>query len=179
MRLALGAGSWRLIRQLLTEHLLLASIGGVLGWVLARWATGVLVAFMSSGRTPIALNLTPDPRVLAFTAAVSVLTGVLCGLAPALRLRRVDVITGLRHQLRGAGASDWLRSGRLLVAGQVALSLVLLFGAGLFVRSLQHVDAGDNGFDREHLLVIRVEPHGSDQRGVPGRRNGWTRPTAT
>ena len=168
MRLALGAGSWRLVRQLLIEHLLLASIGGVLGLALARWATGVLVAFMSSGRAPIALNLSPDPRVLAFTAAVSIFTGILCGLAPTLRLRHVDVITGLRHQLRGAGASDWLRSGRLLVAGQVALCLVLLFGAGLFVRSLRHVDAGDGGFDREHLLVIRVEPRGSDQRGVPG-----------
>ena len=85
MRLALGAGNWRLIRQLLTEHLVLAAIGGLCGLALARWATGVLVAIMSSGRTPIVLDLEPHPRILIFTAGISVVTGVLCGLVPALR----------------------------------------------------------------------------------------------
>ena len=180
MRLALGAGSWRLVRQLLIEHLLLASIGGVLGLALARWATDVLVAFMSSGRAPIALNLSPDPRVLAFTAAVSILTGILCGLAPTLRLRHVDVITGLRHQLRGAGASDWLRSGRLLVAGQVALCLVLLFGAGL-VRSQLAARRRRRRRLRSRAPACHPcrAPRQRSARCSRERRSGWTRPTAT
>jgi predicted permease len=162
MRLALGAGRWQLLRQL-------AVAGGLFGLMLARWATGVLVAFLSSGRTPIVLSLAPDVRVLTFTAAVSILTGILCGLIPALRASRVDVIAGLRGQTRGAGGGNqWLRPGRILVACQVALCLVLLFGAGLFVRSLQAIDGQDAGFDRESVLVLRVEPRGSDQRSVPG-----------
>ena len=168
MRLALGAGNWRLIRQLLTEHLVLAAIGGLCGLALARWATGVLVAIMSSGRTPIVLDLEPHPRILIFTAGISVVTGVLCGLVPALRARRVDVIAGLRQQLRGPGGANWLRPGRVLVAAQVALCFVLLFGAGLFVRSLQRIDAQEAGLDRDRVLTIRVEPRGSDQRGIKG-----------
>jgi predicted permease len=168
IRLALGAGSSRLIGQLLVENVLLATIGGFCGLLLARWATGLLVAFMSSGRTPIVLDLAPDPRILAFTAAVSLLTGILCGLLPALRARRVDVIVGLRHQLRGSADTNWLRPGKVLVVAQVALCLVLLFGAGLFVRSLQRIDAQNDGFDRDRVLVIRVEPRGSDQRNIEG-----------
>ena len=168
MRLVLGAGSWRLIRQLLIENLLLAAIGGVCGLALARWATGLLVTFMSSGRSPIVLDLEPDPRILMFTAGISALTGVLCGLAPALQARRVDVIAGLRQQLRGSGGGNWLRPGRILVVAQVALCLMLLFGAGLFVRSLQRIDAQADGLDRASVLVVRVEPRGSDQRGVRG-----------
>ena len=167
MRLALGAGSWRVIRQLLIENLVLAAIGGVVGLALARWATGFLVTFMSSGRTPIVLDLEPDARILMFTAGISMMTGVLCGLAPALRARRVDVIAGLRQQARGSGGA-WLRPGRVLVVAQVALCLMLLFGAGLFVRSLQRVDAQEDGFNRDRVLTIRVEPRGSDQRGVDG-----------
>jgi predicted permease len=168
MRLALGGGSWRLIRQLLVENVVLAAIGGAFGLALARWATDLLVRFMSSGRTPIVLDLDPDPRILMFTAGVSLLTGVLCGLAPALQARRVDVIAGLRQQLRGSGGAGWLRPGKILVVAQVALCLMLLFGAGLFVRSLQGLDPHDDGLDRESVLVVRVEPRGSDQRGVKG-----------
>jgi predicted permease len=168
MRLALGAGGWRVIRQLLIESLVLAGIGGACGLALARWATGALTTFMSSGRTPIVLDLEPEPRILAFTAGVSLLTGVLCGLAPALRARRVDVIAGLRPQLRGAGGTHWLRPGRALVVFQVALCLGLLFAAGLFVRSLRNIDAQDAGFDRGQVLMMRIEPRGSDQRNVDG-----------
>ena len=160
MRLALGAGSWRVIRQLLIENLVLAAIGGVVGLALARWATGFLVTFMSSGRTPIVLDLEPDARILMFTAGISMITGVLCGLAPALRARRVDVIAGLRQQARGSGGA-WLRPGRVLVVAQVALCLMLLFGAGLFVRSLQRVDAQE-GLNRDSVLV--------DSRGAAGQR---------
>jgi predicted permease len=168
MRLALGAGSWRLIRQLLVENLVLAAIGGACGLAIARWATDLLVAFMSSGRAPIVLDLDPDLSILLFTAAISLATGLLCGLAPALRARRLDVVAGLKQQPRGAGGSHWLGWGRVLVIAQVALCLVLLFGAGLFVRSLQRIDAQDGGFDQERVLVMRVEPRGSDQRGIEG-----------
>src|SRR5208282_1651091 len=88
VRLAIGARRGRVIRQLLTESVLLAAVGGVLGLILAFWTTDLLVAFMSSGREPVSLSVTPDPRVLGFTAAVSVLTGILFGLAPALRSTR-------------------------------------------------------------------------------------------
>jgi predicted permease len=169
MRLALGAGRRRLIRQLLIENVVLALLGGAFGLVLARWATGLLVTFMSSGRTPIALDLEPDLRILAFTAGVSILTGILCGLAPALRASRIDVISGLKGHARGTVAGGhWLGPGKILVVSQVALCLLLLFGAGLFMRSLQKLDGQDDGFDRDTLLVVRVEPRGSDQRGIEG-----------
>ncbi len=168
IRLALGGSSWRLIRQLLVENLVLAAIGGVVGLALARWATGFLVTFMSSGRTPIVLDLEPDPRILTFTAGISLLTGVLCGLAPARRAGRVDVIAGLRQQLRGSGSPNWVRTGKILVIAQVALCLMLLFAAGLFIRSLQQTDPQEEGLDRRSVLVVRVEPRGSDQRGVRG-----------
>jgi predicted permease len=168
MRLALGAGRWRLVRQLLVESIVLALAGGLCGLAVARWATGALVTFISSGRTPIVLDLAPDARILAFTATVSILTGVLCGLVPALRASRVDVISGLRGQARGTVGGNWLRPGKILVVSQVALCLLLLFGAGLFVRSLQAIDSQDDGFDRQGVLIIRVEPRGSDQRGVAG-----------
>jgi predicted permease len=138
MRLAVGAGRGRLIRQLLAESLLLAVTGGIGGILLAHWATRLLVLYISSGRTPIVLDLNPDVRVLAFTAAVSIATGILFGLAPAMRAARVDLAPALKHlggsQIQGRGA---LRPGRILAVVQIALSLVLLIGAGLFVRSLQ------------------------------------------
>jgi predicted permease len=169
MRLALGAGRWRLVRQLLIENVLLAIVGGVLGVIFARWATGVLVSYMSSGRTPIVLNLEPDLRILGFTAVVSILTGLLCGVVPALRAARIDVLSGLKGQARGSiGGARRLGPGRVLVVSQVALCLLLLFGAGLFVRSLQKLDSQDTGFDRESLLIVRVEPRGSDQRSIRG-----------
>jgi predicted permease len=168
IRLALGGSSWRLVRQLLVENLVLAAIGGGIGLALARWATGFLVTFMSAGRTPIVLDLEPDPSILMFTAGISLVTGMLCGLAPARRAGRVDVIAGLRQQLRGASGTNWLRTGKILVIAQVALCLMLLFAAGLFTRGLQQADPRDAGLDRRRVLVVRVEPKGSDQRGVTG-----------
>jgi predicted permease len=169
MRLALGAGRWRLMRQLLIENVVLALAGGACGLVLAQWGASLLVTFMSAGSTPIVLDLAPDPRILAFTAAMSILTGILCGMIPALRATRVDVIAGLKRQGRGqAGGGNWARPGKMLVVAQVALCVLLLFGAGLFVRSLQNIDAQDDGFNRDRVHIIRVEPRGSDQRGVAG-----------
>jgi predicted permease len=166
VRLALGAGRGRLIRQLLVESTVLAVAGGVCGVVLAVLATRLLIAFMSAGQTPIVLALNPDSRVLTFTAAVSVLTGILFGLTPALRATRIDLTPSLKSVGRSVRGGLW--SGKILCVTQVALSLVLLVGAGLFVRSLQKLNAQDAGVDRDRVLIVRVEPRGSDQRNIPG-----------
>ena len=129
MRLALGAGRWRLVRQLVIESMLLAFAGGVAGLLLVRWDTTLLVRFMSAGRVSIVLDLSPDRSVLMFTLAVSIVTDLLCGTIPALRATRVDGAEGLRHQGRQqAGSAAWARPGRTLVVSQVALCAALLFG---------------------------------------------------
>src|SRR5262252_3669145 len=96
MRLALGAGRWRLIRQLLAEGVVLGTLGGACGILLARWALRLLLLYMSSGRSPIALDLNPNLRILAFTAAVSIGTGILFGLAPAIRATGIDPWAALK-----------------------------------------------------------------------------------
>jgi predicted permease len=165
MRLALGAGRSRLMRQLLVESVMLAVLGGACGVLLARWATQLLVIYMSSGRTAIALNLTPNLRILAFTAAVSVVTGLLFGLAPAWRATRIDLAPALKNAR--SSLTRTLRPGRVLSIAQLALSLLLLVGAGLFVRSLQKLNGEDIGL-RQNVVILRVEPKGSDQRNIPG-----------
>jgi predicted permease len=169
MRRALGAGRERLMQQVLVESLLLAGGGGLLGLLLAHQATRFLVTFLSTGRSPVVLNVAPDLRVLAFTVAVSLATGLLFGLVPAFRSSRTNPSLDLRG-LAGTGGDGRhaLRPGKLLVVAQVALSLVLLAAAALFVRSLQKLNAQDSGFPRESVLTMRVEPRGSDQRNVPG-----------
>jgi predicted permease len=168
LRVALGASRWRLMRQLLVESVLLAILGGVCGLLLANWGTQLLVAFISSGQTPVTLVLEPDLRVLGFTAAVSLLTGILFGLAPAIRATRIDPAPALKSQASRLTGRGSLRPGRILAVSQVALSLLLLIGAGLFVRSLHKLNSQDAGFPRESVLVVRVEPKGSDQRNIPG-----------
>jgi len=165
-RLALGASRPRLIRQLLVESLLLASLGGACGVVLAHWAARLLLIFLSSGRTPIVLDITPNVRILALTAAVSGATGVIFGLAPAWRGTRIDLSPVLRN-LRGS-LSRSARPGRALVVAQLGLSLLLLVATGLFMRSLHELNADDGVNLREHVVTLRVEPRGSDQRGIPG-----------
>ncbi len=169
VRLALGASRSRLIRQVLVEGLVLASLAGACGIGLAYLATQVLVTYVSAGRSPVTLDLTPDARLLAFTAAVSLLTGLLFASVPAFRASRLDMaatgrkdLAGTRHGVGG------LQPGRWLVVCQVALSLLLLITAGLFVRSLQNLQRQDAGADRNQILIVRVEPRGSDQRNVPG-----------
>jgi predicted permease len=169
MRLALGAGRWRLMRQLLAEGILLGSLGGICGVLLARWAIRILVVYMSSGRSPITLDLNPNLRILGFTAAVSIGTGILFGLMPAIRATRVDPWLALKSAggvLRSNPGG--LRPGKLLAVAQVALSLLLLVGAGLFVRSLQKLNGENFGVSRDSVLIVRVEPKGSDQRNIPG-----------
>src|SRR5579871_3759195 len=115
-------------------------MGGACGILLARWATRLLVMFLSAGQNAVALDLHPDLRVLSFTAAVATLTGLLVGLAPALCSRRLDLLPALRGAETTPSAPGHLRPGKILAVLQVALSVVLLIGAGLFVRGLQNLN---------------------------------------
>ncbi|HET9179387.1 MAG TPA: ABC transporter permease [Terriglobia bacterium] len=171
VRLALGAGRRRLVRQLLTEGLMLAAAGGAVGILLAYWASGVLVAFMSSGKEHIYLHVSPDLRVLGFTAFISALTGVLFGLAPALGGTRMALNTALKEgagSLAGKGGRVRdLRSllGDGLVASQIAMSMLLLVGAALFVRTLTNLANQDLGFTQRNLLLFGVDPTQGGYRG--------------
>jgi predicted permease len=161
VRLSVGAGRPRLIRQLLTESVLLSGLGGVLGILFALWAGPALLR-LAGGSSSVGLDLRPDLPVLAFTAALALLTGIAFGLAPARRATRVGLASTLKENARsvvgsGAGAGRW-PVAKLLVVGQFALSLLLLTCAGLFVRTLQNLERLDLGVDRGHLLMLRVDP---------------------
>jgi predicted permease len=155
VRVAIGAAPGRIVRQLLTESILLAFAGGALGLLLARWGTDALLKL--SGNND--LEASPDLRVFLFTAAACVLTGVLFGLIPALRSRRVAVALTLKSGSQNGGSANagW-NWGKLLVTGQVAVSLLVLFVAGLLVHSLQNMRNVDLGYNREHLLLISTDP---------------------
>src|SRR5215510_12711342 len=157
VRLALGAGRFRLIRQLLTESLLLAGLGGALGLALAWWSNRFLLALVANGRSPVSLNVTLDARVLAFTAAASLLACVLFGLAPAWRATAVDLTPALKDSSRSAEGGARLGLGKSLVVMQVALSLSLLIIAGLFVRSLGKLYTLDAGFKKENVLLVSTD----------------------
>jgi predicted permease len=157
-RLALGASRWRLVRQMLIETLLLSLIGAAIGLVFAFWGTRVLLNFVVGDAKYTALTASPDWRVFCFTLGVSLLTGILFGIAPALRVSRTNSAPVLNATARTAAGSGG-RSGRLLpkvlVTAQVVLSLVLLAGAGLFLRTLQNLQNQDFGFNRHNLLLVR------------------------
>ena len=161
VRVSLGAGRWRLVRQLLTESLLLAGSGAVLGLSAARWTVPVLVAMLAPADTPVQLAVGLDVRVLAFTAGVSLLTAIAFGLLPALRASRVEIHAALKSGSRAAGRSP-AGHGRLLMAAQVAGSLVLLVASALFVRTLWNLKALDAGFDRHHVMLASVQFGGPD-----------------
>lgn len=160
VRLSIGANRSRLVRQLLVECVLLSFVGTALGSAIAYWLCGNLPQWASSRSTPIPLSLAPDARVLLFGAAVAVLTGIAFGLAPALQGTRVEPIQVLKSGGRSAssGGSRWSLK-QTLVSMQVALSLVLLVGAGLFVRTLRNYSTFDPGFDRDHLITVEVDTH--------------------
>ncbi len=165
IRLALGAGRLRLVRQLLIESVLLSSLGALLGLLFAYWGTRMLLPLLSQGEIPVQLNLSPDARALGFTIAVATLTGVLFGLAPAFLATRVNMNSTLKNEASGiSGRGAHLTFGKIFVISQVALSLLLLIGAGLFVRSLQKLQQVDAGFARENVLVMKLEPVGSDSK---------------
>jgi predicted permease len=154
VRLSLGASRARLIRQLLAESVLLAVMGGAAGLLVAVWITSALPALLS-----IELDLNLDLPVLAFTAVVSTLSGICFGLAPACRATRVEPLPALKQGRSPSGARAWkFASGACVSAGQVALCLILLIGAGLFTRTLQKLQAVDLGFDRQRLLFFQTRP---------------------
>lgn len=146
IRLALGAGRTALVRQLLVETVLLASLGGAVGVLVAGWTLDLVMAFQPPIPVPLALDIGLDGTVLAFTAGVSLLAGLAFGLAPALQATDPDVAPTLKNEGIGAGRSGRPRLRNALVVSQVAFSFVLLIGAGLFVRSLQKAQAIDPGF---------------------------------
>jgi len=162
VRATMGAGAWRLIRQLLTESILLATIGGAFGLLLARWAVAALVRLVSGGASLIPLDVRLDSRVLIFTLSIAVLTGTLFGLVPALRAARLDLNSILKGTSRGitGGSSQTGRVpvAKILVVAQVALSLVLLVVAGLFLRSFKNLAKVQLGYDSDHLLYFGVSP---------------------
>jgi predicted permease len=159
VRLALGASRWRLIRQLLTESVLLGVVGGALGVVFALWIKdGVLAVSDWGGRGMAALNPQLDWRVLGFTFALSLVTGIVFGLAPAWRAAKVDLMPTLKDSARSSSAASRSLLSRGLVVAQVALSLVLLVGAGLFVRTLINLQRVEPGFNTRNLLLFGVEP---------------------
>jgi predicted permease len=169
VRATMGAGAWRLIRQLLTESILLAMIGAGFGLLLARWAEAALVSLVSGGTSPIPLDVRLDFKVLIFTMSVAVLTGILFGLVPALRAARLDLNPILKGTSRGitGGSSQTGRVpvAKILVVAQVALSLVLLVVAGLFLRSFKNLARVQIGYESDHLLYFAVSPLSYGYRG--------------
>jgi|SRR5579871_860995 len=166
IRLSIGASRGRLIRQLLTESVLLACMGGAVGCAMAWWGSRLLVTMMSRSGNPILLNLNPDLRLLGFTGATCLITGLLFGLAPAFRATRADVTptlkgntpVGLRHGGRPVSLAQ------TLIIAQAALSVVLMFGAALFVRTLGNLHNVNTGFAHS-LLLFGVDAYSAGYKG--------------
>jgi predicted permease len=159
VRLALGAGRGRLIRQLLTESLLLATLGGAFGLLLAFWfKDGLLAVTDWGGQQMGALEIRLDLRVLVFTMALSWAAGILFGLAPAWRATKVDLAPALKSSFRGSSSSARSLFTKALIVAQVAISLSLMIGAGLFLRTLINLHRVDPGFNTSNLLLFSVEP---------------------
>jgi putative ABC transport system permease protein len=170
VRLSLGASRRQLVRQLLVESLVLSCIGGVVGLAVSVVLTRGLLALIPAEGSPLLIDAMPDFRILGFTLALTFATGIIFGLVPALRASRPDPWTTLKDtvgSIAGAGGSLFLRKG--LVTLQVALSFLLLFGAGLFVRSLQNLKTTDTGIALDNLVTFQLSPDLSgydDQRTV-------------
>ncbi len=154
VRLAVGCGRFRLVRQLLTESLMLSALGTAAGLLVAWWGSHVLLRLIDTGTVPLRLDLSPDMRVFIFTATAMVLTGIGFGLVPALRASRVNLASAMKDQARGTGRRGRQSLGRTLIVFQVALSLLLLVGAGLLIRSLYNLRQIDLGFRPEHTLIF-------------------------
>ena len=157
VRAALGAGRLRLVRQLVTEVLTLFGLGAIGGFVVASAATTALERLPLPASIPVTLEISPDLRVLAFAVGLSLAAGLVCGLVPALQAARRDITDRLKAESAGSGRRR-SRLGPLLVTGQLALSLVLLVAAGLFVRAMDRGARVDAGFDRDGVLTTPLEP---------------------
>jgi predicted permease len=157
IRLAIGASRRRIVQQLLIESVLLALIGGAAGLAFAGWGSRLLLGFFVSADRILTVSTSPDGRVLVFTLAVSAVTGVLFGLAPAWQSAAPAISPALQSEAPSVGGGR-SRLRRVLVVSQVALSLVLLIGAGLFIRTLHNLVTTDAGFDTAHILSFTVDP---------------------
>jgi predicted permease len=169
IRYALGSGRWRIVQEMLTEGLILSGTGAVLGVIIAGWATRFLILTMA-GLRPIPLNVAPDLSVLAFTALTSLLTGLLFSAAPAWSVFRKDDPGSAIKSHRRSVPGGVTKMGKALIAVQVALSLALVMGASLFVRSLRNLHAADLGFRPEGILTIQLFPQsGAERQRIPNR----------
>jgi macrolide transport system ATP-binding/permease protein len=161
LRLSVGAGRFRVVRQLLTESVLLASLGGALGVLFAIWGIRFLTLLLGNGQTNFTLHAELNWHVLSVAIALSLLTGVLFGLAPAIQSTRVDVISAMKEtragQPGGRRTFGRINLSQVLVVGQIALSLLMLVAAGLFVRTLTNLESIEVGFNRENLLLFELD----------------------
>jgi predicted permease len=174
VRLALGASRVRLVRQLLAESLALAAVGAILGAALAQIVTRVLVSYLTTAQTPVFVDLTPDWRLFGFMVALTFLTSALFGLVPAIQASRAEPNDALKSGARGiAGAKTRFGVRRALVVSQVSLSLVLLVGALLFVRTLRNLTTLDAGFEQERILFAELDL--SDLRLPVAARHAYKR----
>jgi predicted permease len=165
VRLALGAGRRRIVRQLLTESVLLSLLGGALGLMLARWATDILLYILprldTQGNTAVFLDVSLDWRILLFTALLSLVTGIAFGLVPALQTSKPDVMSALKDEIPAlAGRSRRLSFRNALVVTQVAISLLLLIPSGLLIRNFWLAQSSEYGFSTEHCYVMGVDLDG-------------------
>ncbi len=175
VRLAMGASRSRLVRQLLTESILLSFLGAFLGILLARWGCAILVNLISDSQFHAFVELAVDGKILAFTIGIAVFTGVLFGLLPALRSTKVSLTSAMKGpQSDVTDGRAHLRPGRWIVASQIALSLLIVITAGLFVRSFKNLVTLDLGFNRSNVLLINTnlpQPHDSPaQRAAVARQ---------
>ena len=160
VRTALGAGRWRIVRQLLIETLILSALGGALGLIVAAWGRDLLLSLFTGGAANIDLDTGFDWRVLLFAVATTMLCGLAAGILPALRSTRVSPTDAIKAQARQVGHAGGRRGalvGKSLVTAQMAFCLLLLVVAGLFIRSMQALTQTDVGFDRDQLLVARMD----------------------
>src|SRR5437016_6110540 len=161
VRLSLGAGRLRVVRQLLTESVVLASLGGALGVLFAIWGVRSLTLLLSNGRQNFTLHAELNWHVLAAAAALTTVTGLLFGLAPALQATRVDVMPALKN---GRGGGPRRRAQHVLVVAQIAISFLILFAAGLFVRTLDKLHSIPLGYARQHILLFTLNARQAGHR---------------
>jgi hypothetical protein len=171
IRLAIGGSRARVVRQLLVESLVLAALGAAGGLLIATWGTSLLLVLFDRPESAVAVSSTPDARIVAFTMVLAAVTGLLFGLVPALQSTKPSLAPVLKEQSGAIAAGGPVRLRKLLVVVQVALSLLLLVGAGLFVRSLRNLIAQNPGSTRRTSSRSRSIPRSTATR--PTTTSGW------